>query len=128
MNNLIIPDISQLIDNGKLESEYNVVKEIEETIIDLYEKNSSSEIFQNELLLLIELDKQNKFNIKIHSDINLSDINFDNNIKNNIDNIVFTGPYIRSIFIDSPKDIKKEIFISIIINRHNLYRTKRYVL
>jgi len=117
MNNLIIPDITQIIENGKLEDEYNVIKQLEETIIDLYDQNKSSEIFQNELLLLIELKQDNKFNIKKYSEINLDNINFDKNILDNKSNIVFTGPYIRSIFIDSNEnknEIKNEIFINCI--------------
>ena len=49
MNNLIIPDIVDIIKNSKLVDEYEIIKELEETIIDLYEKNATSEIFQNEL-------------------------------------------------------------------------------
>jgi hypothetical protein len=118
MNNLIIPDIIHLVETGKIENEYTVLKELEETIIDLYEKNGTSEIFQNELLLLIELEKNNKFNIKIHNELNLTDFKFDKMINDNINNIVLTGPYIRSIFIDNPNydEIKKEVFINCINN------------
>lgn len=116
MNNLLIPDIYDLIQNNLLNNEYNVIKEIEETIIDLYEKNSSSEIFKNELLMLIKLEKDNKLNIKIHNDIDLDKIINEFNLKNiNMKNIVITGPYIRSIFVENNNDdIKKEIFINCI--------------
>ena len=80
MNNLIIPDIAHLIETGKIENEYTVLKELEETIIDLYEKNATSEIFQNELLLLIQLENDNKFNIKVHNELNLSEFKFDKSI------------------------------------------------
>ena len=118
MNNLIIPDIAYLIESGKIENEYTVLKELEETIIDLYEKNGTSEIFQNELLLLIELEKINKFNINSYNELNLSEFKFDKSIKDNMNNIVLTGPYIRSIFIDKLNldEIKKEVFINCINN------------
>ncbi len=118
MNNLVIPDIANIIESGKLDDEYNVIREIEETIIDLYEKNSQSELFQNELLLLIELNKLNKFNIKIYNDIIINELNLDNKIMNNLSNIVFTGPYLRSMFVENinTKDLKKEIFVNCINN------------
>ncbi len=116
MNNLVIPDILHIIESGKLDDEYNVIKEIEETIIDLYEKNGQSELFQNELLLLIELNKLNKFNIKIYNDIILNELNFDKKIIDNMSNIVFTGPYLRSMFVEKldNTELKKEIFINCI--------------
>ena len=43
MNNIAIPDISVIIQNNKLDSEYNVLKELEETIIDLYDKNDKND-------------------------------------------------------------------------------------
>lgn len=117
MNNLIIPDIYNLIQNNSIESEYTVIKELEETIIELYEKNSSSEIFKNELLLLIKLEKDNLFNIKINSELDITKfnniINFD---KIDKQNIVISGPFIRSIFVDNQSDIKKEIFLNCINN------------
>ena len=51
MNNIAIPDISVIIQNNKLDSEYNVLKELEETIIDLYDKKLESDLFNNHFLL-----------------------------------------------------------------------------
>ena len=43
MNNLLIPDINELIENNRIENEYDVIMELEETIIDLF-RNSSMRI------------------------------------------------------------------------------------
>ena len=120
MNNLIIPNIIEIIKNSKLDDEYNILIELEETIIDLYDKNISSELFKNEYLLLHELNKINDVNIKIYEDFNLSYYNLDKKILDNKHNIVFTGSLLRSIFIDKTKIeknlIKEELFINLLNN------------
>ena len=120
MNNLIIPDIVDIIKNSKLDNEYNILIELEETLIDLYEKNISSELFNNKYLLLHELCEENNINIKLYDTIDISKYNFDKKILDNLDNIVFTGSLIRSIFIDKTKIdnnlIKQEIFINLLNN------------
>jgi len=99
MNNLIIPDIAHLIETGKIENEYTVLKELEETIIDLYEKKSSSNLFQNDFLLLTKMNKDfaDKINIQLY-ETDLSILNKFSVINKNIDNIVINGPLI-SIYI-----------------------------
>jgi len=117
MNNINIPNIFDIIEHNKLGDEYNVISELEETIIDLYDKNKSSELFQNEFLFLLPLEQNNKFNIKLYTDTSINTINLDKKIIDNIEHIVFTGGYIRSCLIENKLDIKKEIFIHCI---HNL--------
>jgi hypothetical protein len=121
MNNLLIPNIDDIINNNKLDLEYNVLKEIEDTIIDLYDKKIKSEIFNNNLLLLYELKLDNNFNIKLYDTIdifgifNINRYNLDKKILDNIDNIVFTGSCIRKHLIDYKKfSVKNELFINII--------------
>jgi hypothetical protein len=118
MNNILIPDIYDIITNNKLDVEYNVLKEIEETIIDLYDKKMSSEIFNNNLLLLYELDKNNNINIKFYDEFDINKYNLDKKIIDNIDNIVFTGASIRHILVERNRYdkhlIKNELYVNLI--------------
>ena len=118
MNNILIPDIYDIIKNNKLDVEYNVLKEIEETIIDLYDKKMSSEIFNNNLLLLYELNKNNNINIKFYDEFDINKYNLDEKILNNLDNIVFTGASIRHILVERNKYdkhlIKNELYVNLI--------------
>jgi len=118
MNNIIIPDISVIIQNNKLDSEYNVLKELEETIINLYDKKLESDLFNNNFLLLLEIDKQNNYNIFLHKSINLNKLELDEKIISNIENIVFTGSYIREILVNEENiqknSLKNELFINCI--------------
>jgi hypothetical protein len=118
MNNILIPDIYDIITNNKLDIEYNVLKEIEETIIDLYDKKTSSEIFNNNLLLLYELNKNNDINIKFYDEFDINKYNLDKKIIDNIDNIVFTGASIRHILVERNKYdkhlIKNELYVNLI--------------
>jgi len=115
MNNILIPDINNLIHNNKLNDEYNVLSEIEETIIDLYDKKISSEIFNNKFLLLYELNSNNNFNIKLYDNFDISKYNLDKKILDNLDNIIFTGSLIRKHLINYLNyNIKNELFINTI--------------
>ena len=118
MNNIAIPDISVIIQNNKLDSEYNVLKELEETIIDLYDKKLESDLFNNNLLLLLEINKDNKYNIELNKSIELDKIGLGDKIMSNIENIVFTGSYIREILINEENiqknSLKNELFINCI--------------
>jgi hypothetical protein len=118
MNNIAIPDISVIIQNNKLDSEYNVLKELEETIIDLYDKKLNSDLFNNHYLLLLEINANNKYNIILHNNIELDKIGLGDKIISNIENIVFTGSYIREILINEENiqknSLKNELFINCI--------------
>jgi len=118
MNNIVIPDILDLIKSNKIDSEYNVLKELEDMIIDLYEKKSESELFKNPLLLLLKLEKDNEYKIKLYSDINTDFLNDETKIMNNIENIVMTGSYIRNILLEdkniNKNTFKNEIFLNVI--------------
>ena len=120
MNNLIIPDIVDIIKNSKLVDEYEIIKELEETIIDLYDKNTTSDLFKNPLLLLHELSEKNDVNIKLYDLFDLSRYKIDEKIIQNLENIVFTGSIVRSVFIDNTKInynlIKQELFVNLINN------------
>lgn len=115
MDNILLPNIFEIIENNNIENEYSVINELEDTIIDLYEKNSSSGLFKNDFLLLLKLDDDiiKKLNMKTFK-LNLEIFNKNDKIKNNIDKIVITGPYIRSIFVEDKMNIKKEIYINCI--------------
>lgn len=116
MNNIVIPDIFTIIENNNIENEYGVLNEIENTIINLYETKSSSDLFRNDFLLLFKLDDfVSKLNIKLF-DINTDFLNKFQKIKDNIKNIVVTGPYIRSIFIEDKTHVKKELYLNCINN------------
>ena len=120
MNNLVIPDIVDIIKNSKLVDEYEIIKELEETIIDLYDKNTTSDLFKNPLLLLHELTENNDVNIKLFDVFDLSRYKIDEKIIKNLENIVFTGSIIRSVFIDNTKIndnlIRQELFVNLINN------------
>ena len=120
MNNLIIPDIVDIIKNSKLVDEYEIIKELEETIIDLYDKNTTSDLFKNPLLLLHELSENNDVNIKLYDVFDLSRYKIDEKINQNLENIVFTGSIVRSVFIDNTKIndnlIRQELFVNLINN------------
>jgi hypothetical protein len=116
-----MPNIIDIINNNKLESEYNVINELEDTIIDLFDKKSDSELFNNDLLLLTELTKElsEKLKINLYSEFNIHKLNLDKKIIDNLDRIVITGPLLRSILVDVSTigtDIRKEIFISCVKN------------
>lgn len=114
-----MPNIVDIITNNKLDTEYNVINELEDTIIDLFDKKSDSTIFNNELLLLTELNKINDVNIKFYSDFDIEKLNLDKKILDNSDKIVITGPLLRSILVNMETigtDIKKDLFISCIKN------------
>lgn len=115
MDNILLPNILEIIENNNIESEYTVINELEDTIIDLYEKNSSSGLFKNDFLLLLKLDDDivKKINMKTFK-LNLEIFNQNDKFKKNIDKIVITGPYIRSIFVQDKTNIKKEIYINCI--------------
>lgn len=115
MDNILLPNILEIIENNNIEEEYSIINELEDTIIDLYEKNTSSGLFKNDFLLLLKLDNDviRKTNIKTFK-INFDILNKNDNIKKNIDKIVITGPYIRSIFVEDKTNIKKDIYINCI--------------
>jgi hypothetical protein len=115
MDNILLPNILEIIENNNIESEYSVINELEDTIIDLYEKNSSSGLFKNDFLLLLKLNDNiiKKLNMKTFK-LNLEIFNQNDKFKKNIDKIVITGPYIRSIFVQDKTNIKKEIYINCI--------------
>jgi hypothetical protein len=119
MTEIIMPNITDIILNNKLESEYNVINELEDTIIDLYDKKSDSAIFENDLLLLTEINCDNTVNINFYSDFDIEKLNLNEKILNNFDKIVITGSLLRSILIDTKSigtEIRKEIYISCIKN------------
>ena len=57
MSNLVIPDISNIIENNKLDKEYNVIREIEETIENFEPRAQISNV------TAIAAPDENKYNI-----------------------------------------------------------------
>ena len=124
LNNHIL-DVKYIIDNNLIDNEYNVIKSLEDTIINIYKSNSNSELLKDNLLLLNDI-KDNKFEkIKVFNDINIDSIKnleLEDFILDELDNIVFTGSYIRSIFLSNNSNdssnldekVEKELFITFI--------------
>jgi hypothetical protein len=72
----------------------------------------------NVSLLLLEINANNKYNIILHNNIELDKIGLGDKIISNIENIVFTGSYIREILINEENiqknSLKNELFINCI--------------
>lgn len=116
MDNILLPNIIEIIENDNIENEYIVLSELEDTIINLYEKNTNSNMFTNDFLLLKKIDNElsQKINMQLY-DLNLEDVlNMNKKIRDNSNNIVITGPYVRSILVNNKNNVKKEIYVNCI--------------
>jgi hypothetical protein len=109
-------NIEKIIKNNKIEKEYNVIKDMEDKLTEIYQKNNDTDFMEeNKLGLMYEID-DNKYLIKIHKNINdvLKYFNLDENIIIN-NNFVFTGATIRAVLTEK-ETYRKELFISSINN------------
>ena len=110
-------NIEKIIKNNRISKEYNVIKDMEDKLVEIYQKNNDADFLEeNKMGLLYEIEND-KYSIKIHKDIQeiLTQFKLDENILNSKENFVFTGSAIRSVL--SPKDsYRKELFIYSINN------------
>ena len=106
-------NIEKIIKNNKISKEYNVIKDMEDKIVEIYQKNNDTEFLnENKMGFLYEIN-DNYCSIKFHKNLQdvLSHFKLSEQILNNKDKLVFTGSAIRSIL--SPKETyRKEIFIT----------------
>jgi hypothetical protein len=97
-------NIEKIIKNNKISKEYNVIKDMEDKIVEIYQKNHDTEFLdENKMGFLYEIT-DNYCSIKFHKKIHdvLSHFKLSEQILNNKDKIIFTGSAIRSIL--SPKE------------------------
>ena len=106
-------NIEKILSQKKINKEYPIVKEMEDTITEIYKKNSDNDILDN-LSLLYEIREDNKYNITLFNKLNLEKFNLEEVILQHKEDIVITGSYIRSVLLEELDDIKQEIFISTI--------------
>ncbi len=108
-------NIEKIIKNNKISKEYNVIKDMEDKIVEIYQKNNDTEFLnENKLGFLYEIN-DNYCSIKFHKNIEeiLKEFKINENILSNKDKFVFTGSAIRTIL--SPKEsYRKELFINAI--------------
>jgi hypothetical protein len=110
-------NIEKIIKNNKISKEYNVIKDMEDKLLEIYQKNNDADFLEeNKMGLLYEIENE-KYSIKFHKDIQeiLSQFKLDDNILKSLDNFVFTGSAVRSVL--SPNEsYRKELFIHSINN------------
>ena len=106
-------NIEKIINHNKIQKEYNVIKEMEDKIIELYKKNNDTDFLnENKMGFLYEI-KDDFCSIKFHKNIKeiLEEFKIHENILRFKEKFVFTGSAIRSVL--SPKDVyRKELFVS----------------
>lgn len=110
-------NIEKIIKNNKISKEYNVIKDMEDKLLDIYQKNNDTDFLEeNKMGLLYEIENE-KYSIKFYKDIQeiLSEFKLDENILKSLENFVFTGSAIRTVL--SPKEsYRRELFIHPINN------------
>ena len=109
--NKIDMNIEKILSHKKIDKEYEIIKEMEDTITEIYKKNSDNDILDN-LSLLYEVEEKNKYNINLFNKLDLDKFKLEETILQHKENIVMTGSYIRSVLLEEYNDIKQEIFIS----------------
>jgi hypothetical protein len=105
-------NIEKIIKNDKISKEYNVVKDMEDKLVEIYQKNNDIDFLEENKMGLLYFIENNKYSIKFYKNIQdiLIQFDIDKYILNNLNNFVFTGSAIRTIL--SPKEsYRKEIFI-----------------
>ena len=90
-------NIEKLITNNRIKKDYQIVKEMEDTLTDIYKKNLDNDILDNDESLILEVSN-NKYNISLYNDkfnINMEEL------EKYYDKLVFTGSYIRSVLMNT---------------------------
>ena len=59
-------NIEKIIKNNKIEKEYQIVKEMEDMIQNIYKNNVDTDILDDEKLLLYRVSENNNFNLKFY--------------------------------------------------------------
>jgi hypothetical protein len=108
--NIYNSDLNKILNDGKLDDEYQVIKDMEDLIINLFKTNGKSEILKDNIILL---NDASYFDIiKLYKDFTLECLNIESFILDNIKNIIFTGSYQRQIFIPHEINTDLELFIN----------------
>jgi hypothetical protein len=108
-------NIEKIIVNNKIKKDYSLVKEMEDTLTDIYKKNMDNDILENDEHLSLIINRDTKYNINLYeNNINLDNFSLEDNILNIKDDLVFTGSYIRTALLnlDNYQNYKKELFIT----------------
>lgn len=117
-------NIEKIIKNNKIEKEYNIVKEMEDMIQNIYKNNVDTDILDDEKLLLYRINSNNNFNIKIYKTPEelLDQITLPDFLKEIYRDLIFYGSYIRaSLICDKVNDeTNLELFIATYIPINNL--------
>ena len=106
-------NIEKIITNNRIKKDYQIVKEMEDTLTDIYKKNLDNDILDNDESLILEVSNNNKYNISLYADkfnINMEEL------ENYYDKLVFTGSYVRSILMNTNFKCKKEIFVTSLVD------------
>mgnify|MGYP003332625416 CR=1 FL=1 len=60
-------NIEKIITNNRIKKDYQIVKEMEDTLTDIYKKNLDNDILDNDESLILEVSN-NKYNISLYND------------------------------------------------------------
>ena len=98
-------NIEKIIKNNKIEKEYQIVKEMEDMIQNIYKNNVDTDIFDDEKLLLYRINENNNINIKLYKNPNelLSKIELPNFLNEIYSDLIFYGSYVRTALIEVDK-------------------------
>lgn len=114
-----VMNIEKIINNNKVNQDYPLVKEMEDTLTDIYKKNLDEDILENDKNLLLQVKENNKYNITLYpNNIDLTNFKLEENLIKLQDNLIFNGSYIRTSLLNltNLNTYKKEIFITSLIN------------
>jgi hypothetical protein len=108
-------NIEKIIKNNKIEKEYQIVKEMEDMIQNIYKTNVDTDILDDEKLLLYRINDNNNFNIKFYKTPKelLETIVLPNFLQEIYSDLIFYGSFVRLALIDSDTTVtNKELFIA----------------
>jgi len=108
-----VMNIEKIINNNKINKDYPNVKEMEDTLTDIYNKNDDDIL--EDLSFLLEVPETNNYKITFFKDkFNLDNFKLESVILNNFNNIILTGSYIRSVLVNN-LHFKNELFITSLV-------------
>ena len=116
-------NIEKIIKNNKIEKEYQIVKEMEDMIQNIYKNNVDTDILDDEKLLLYRVSENNNFNVKFYKTPReiLESIILPDFLMEIYQDLIFYGSYVRLALIDKVNletnrsvnlETNKELFIA----------------
>ena len=95
-------NIEKIIKNNKIEKEYQIVKEMEDMIQNIYKNNVDTDILDDEKLLLYRVSENNNLNLKFYKTPQeiLESIVLPDFLMEIYQDLIFYGSYVRLALID----------------------------